>query len=167
MDGNTFWFIIIIIDMAVTFGRIGTTRVGGGARLVCTPDSQIAAPPAFDVTPDAVNWNNASGAPSVATTNTQTITGIDTAITLLFSYTGNINSNDTFYIKNDIVTSVSSGGTFSVNNNDTLAFRMTTSNLGASISVTITNVSDNNTVLDTFTLTTATTGGGVGGGGGA
>lgn len=141
--------------MAVTFGRIGTTRLSGGARLVCTPDSQIAAPPA-DVTPNAVNWTDITDG-NGPETNTQTISGINTSITLRIE-SNYIYNNGPFSIfvngvEYQMGQTISNDGFYnkSVNNGDTIYFYRS----GGSISETVTvkNSSDSNAVLDTFTIT--------------
>ena len=114
-----------------------------------------------DVTPNAVNWNDVA-APG-GSTNTVTITGINTAINLSISYTGYGVGAFNVY-KNDSETSLGDEGspfTLSVSNNDEIYFYALTASEQI-ISVTVTNASDGNTVLDTFTINT---GGGGGGGG--
>ena len=110
-----------------------------------------------DVTPNAVNWNDVAG----GSTNTQTITGINTAINLTISFTGYATGSFNVY-KNDSETSLANEGspfTLSVSNNDEIYFSGNPTD--GTISVTVTNASDGNTVLDTFTITA---GGGGGGG---
>ena len=112
---------------------------------------------ASDVTPNAVNWNDVVSAVS-ATTNTVTITGINTAINLSISgsfmgFRVYINNNE-FNIDDDPYT-------VSVSNNDEVYFTFHgSSGEEATISVTVRNVSDGNTVLDTFTMTAFQGGGG-------
>ena len=111
-----------------------------------------------DVTPNAVNWNDVAG----GSTNTQTITGINTAINLTISFTGYGTGSFNVY-KNDSETSLADEGTpftLSVSNNDEIYFSGSPGE-DQTISVTVTNASDGNTVLDTFTITA---GGGGGGG---
>ena len=106
-----------------------------------------------DVTPNAVNWNDVA-APG-GSTNTVTITGINTAINLSISWTGyDVGAFDVY--KNDSVTSLGDEGspfTLSVSNNDEIYFYAFTAT-AQSISMTVTNASDGNTVLDTFTMNT-------------
>ena len=112
-----------------------------------------------DVTPNAVNWTDVA-APG-GSTNTQTITGINTAINLSISFTGYGAGAFNVY-KNDSETSLADEGspfTLSVSNNDQIYFYAVS--VGEqTISVTVTNASDGNTVLDTFTINTGEGGGG-------
>ena len=114
---------------------------------------------AADVTPNAVNWYNvvASGA---AMTNTVTITGINTAIDLSISYTG-YNSGAFSVYKNDTEFDLTTNNpyTLSVSNNDQVYFYYSPPD-ASTVSVTVSNASDGNTVLDTFTMTAAQGGGG-------
>lgn len=106
-----------------------------------------------DVTPNAVNWNDVA-APG-GSTNTVTITGIDTAINLSISWTGYAIGQFNVY-KNDSETSLADNDspfTLSVSNNDEIYFYAFTAT-AQSISMTVTNASDGNTVLDTFTMNT-------------
>lgn len=115
-----------------------------------------------DVTPNAVNWNDVA-APG-GSTNTVTITGINTAIDLSISWTGYPGTGAFDVYKNDSSTSLSDNGspfTLSVSNNDEIYFYVSGSAV-ASISVTVTNASDGNTVLDTFTMNVGEEGGGGG-----
>ena len=116
-----------------------------------------------DVTPNAVNWNDVFS-PSSATTNTVTITGINTAINLSISYTG-YNSPGAFSVyKNDTEFDLTTNNpyTLSVSNNDQVYF-FYNPQVESTVSVTVTNASDGNTVLDTFTMTAFQGGGGGGG----
>lgn len=106
-----------------------------------------------DVTPNAVNWNNISTAGSSGSTNNVTITGIDTSITLEASFT----RDDEAYTLRAIVNEVIVDGpdsapgtlTFAVTNGDVIRFEASGGQTRDSVA-TVTNVSDNNTVLDTF-----------------
>ena len=106
-----------------------------------------------DVTPNAVNWMNVYQ--PGGSTNTVTITGINTAINLSISFTGySVGAFDVY--KNGSSTSLADEGspfTLSVSNNDQIYFYAFTA-LMQTISVTVTNASDGNTVLDTFTIYT-------------
>ena len=107
-----------------------------------------------DVTPNAVNWMDVYIA-SGGSTNTVTITGINTAINLSISFTGYEIGAFNVY-KNDSETSLADEGspfTLSVSNNDQIYFYASTG-MTQTISVTVTNASDGNTVLDTFTIST-------------
>ena len=113
-----------------------------------------------DVTPNAVNWNDVA-APG-GSTNTQTITGINTAINLTISFTGYYGTGAFNVYKNASQTSLADEGTpftLSVSNNDQIYFYGSSVSEQA-ISVTVTNASDGNTVLDTFTINTGEGGGG-------
>jgi len=115
-----------------------------------------------DVTPNAVNWNDVA-APG-GSTNTVTITGINTAIDLSISWTGYPGTGAFDVYKNDSSTSLADNGspfTLSVSNNDEIYFYVSGSAVGT-ISVTVTNASDGNTVLDTFTMNVGEEGGGGG-----
>ena len=103
----------------------------------------------LDVTPNSVNWTDAYGSPPFVNSNTQTITGIDTNITLEITFT--TTSLSVLPIINSVVQqSINSGATISIANNDTLAFRLTTGGGGGSTTLTIKNLSDNNTIIDTL-----------------
>ena len=113
-----------------------------------------------DVTPNAVNWNDVA-APG-GSTNTVTITGINTAINLSISFTGYPGVGGFNVYKNDSETSLANEGspfTLSVSNNDQIYFYAGGASV-ASISVTVTNTSDGDTVLDTFTINVGEEGGG-------
>jgi hypothetical protein len=97
-----------------------------------------------DVTPNSVNWTNITGA-DFGTSNTQTISGIDTDITISVSYTGNIFL--VTYVNSTIETTP-----LTISNNDTIYFTASAFG-GGSGSVTVTNNADANTVLDTFSVT--------------
>ena len=106
-----------------------------------------------DVTPNAVDWDDVA-APG-GSTNTVTITGINTAIDLSISWTGyGLGAFDVY--KNDSPTSLADNDsplTLSVSNNDEIYF-YASSGAEQTISVTVTNASDGDTVLDTFTINT-------------
>lgn len=116
-----------------------------------------------DVTPNAVNWDDVTSA-YAATTNTVTITGINTAINLSISFTGySVGAFDVY--KNGSDTSLAANGsptTLSVSNNDEIYFFLGGQD-EQTVSITVKNTSDNNTVLDTFTMTAYQGGGGGGG----
>jgi len=105
-----------------------------------------------DVTPNAVNWTNVA-APG-GSTNTVTITGINTAINLSISWTGYPGTGAFDVYKNDSPISLPDEGspyTLSVSNNDEVYFYASSSVVGT-ISVTVTNASDGNVELDTFRI---------------
>ena len=122
--------------------------------------NRIRAVASADVTPNAVNWNDVS-APG-GSTNTVTITGINTAINLSISWTGYPGSGPFQVYKNDSPIDLPGEGspyTLSVSNNDEIYFFATSVEV-SSISVTVTNASDGGTVLDTFTINVGEEGGG-------
>lgn len=114
-----------------------------------------AAPPAGDVTPNAVDWANVAGGLTTQTAMLQ-ITGITSSITLRVVYTGtggfrrySVQSTSSF----GIGTAIASNGTFTVSNNQYLGFEMTATGIRTqTTNFTITNVSDADAVLDTFTI---------------
>lgn len=131
--------------------------------------NRIRAAVAADVTPNAVDWANVGNANvTVVTTSMQQITGISQSITLRISWTkgsGNINlgyslNSTNTYSQTALLTS--SPTDITVSNNQWLGFRSEflggASSVGATI--TVTNVSDNNTTLDTVVLTVGAAGGG-------
>jgi len=112
-----------------------------------------------DVTPNAVNWNDVSGGYGFPLyTNTVTITGINTAINLVITWSGNTVGTFGIYINGGSYVSLEDelGGspvTLSISNNDTIRFGAGIISGSKVISVTVTNSSDGNAVLDTFTMT--------------
>lgn len=158
--------------MAVNFRSIGTVKLSGGGRLVCTPESQIASSGGggADVTPNPTpNWIEATYNAMTGQYNytTQQIQGIDTTITLKLEY------NDTsigkvWYSINNIdpiplepyppsgqpsisFTQISNNGTFTVSNNQWVTFGLEANgSINGQFLVTVRNQSDSNVVLDTF-----------------
>lgn len=114
-----------------------------------------------DVTPNAVNWANITGIGSGQNSN-QTITGINTTITLSFNNSTSPSAIVSVYVNNSFVDSNVNGQTtnFTVNNNDVVYFSAA-GNFGEAPSgtVTVRNVSDGNVVLDTFTINITADGG--------
>ena len=110
---------------------------------------------AADVTPNAVDWNNVSGGFGLPlSTNTVTITGIDTAINLVITWSGNDGGDFGITINGTYFALEASGGsprTFSISNNDTIRFGAGGA-ASKTISVTVTNASNGNAVLDTFII---------------
>lgn len=122
-----------------------------------------------DVTPNAVNWSNIQYNGLALEPHQRTvkqITGINQSITLQLTYTSsvgeiwyeiaaNANNEGTFTDSLTGYTLVSSGGTFSVNNNEYVEFLIAPnlSYMGVmpTFTITITNVTDSSTILDTFT----------------
>ena len=111
-----------------------------------------------DVNPDALDWTNVAVSGSIyGQTNTQTFTGINTAINVSFALT-NTGGTDIFtsvsYSKNGgAFTSIASGATLSISNNDTLAWQLTNndpSNNPILGSFRVRNASNANTELDRF-----------------
>ena len=113
-----------------------------------------------DVTPNAVNWANVTGEYSNVTTSMLQITGITTSITLKVSFTG-AQQNQKYSVQSSASfgtgTAIANDGTFTVSNNQYVGFRADCGGACAETKVstwTITNVSDGNAVLYTFTITT-------------
>ena len=125
----------------------------GLAKSICVNAKKTSA---VDNTPAAVNWANASGGQETETAMLQ-ITGITATITLRVVYTGagdirkySVQSTASF----GSGTSIASNGTFTISNNQYLGFSMYTgSNRPRTTDFTITNVSDADAVLDTFSIT--------------
>jgi hypothetical protein len=119
-----------------------------------------AAGGGVDVTPNAVDWNDVVSSVS-ATTNTVTITGINTAINLSISHTGSNGVGAFSVYKNGTEFSLNDDNPLplSVSNNDEVYFSYSPAE-ETTVSLTVTNASDGNTVLDTFTMTAFQGGGG-------
>ena len=122
--------------------------------------ARAAAGGGGDVTPNAVNWANVTGEGANVTTSMLQITGITTSITLKVSFTG-IQQNQKYSVQSSASfgtgTAIANNGTFTVSNNQYVGFRADCGGACASTKVstwTITNVSDGDAVLDTFTITT-------------
>lgn len=103
-----------------------------------------------DVTPNAVNWANIGPGNEPQNNANQTISGIDTTITLEANFTG---SGLLYYSKNGgAFTFIANGGQVSVANTDTLRWQVANAAPGSVTgTVTITNESDGSATLDTFT----------------
>lgn len=105
-----------------------------------------------DATPAAIAFTNANG-DIVAFTNQQTISAIDTTISLKVTFTG---GGRISYVKSGgAITTIASGAAFNVINGDTLYFAVS-NNFGSGTvtgTVTITNLSDSSTVIATFNYT--------------
>jgi hypothetical protein len=121
--------------------------------------ARAAAAPAGGVTPNAVNWANVGGGNPQQTAMLQ-ITGITSPITLRLAYTDNANTyNESYSVQSTAVfgigTYIAPDGTFTISNNQYLGFSTTTeSGMGfQAVFFTLTNVSDNNAVIDTFQIT--------------
>lgn len=105
-----------------------------------------AAGSGFDVTPNAVNWVNISGAGSGSNAN-QTISGIDTSIEIAWSYSGTGVVN----VLGDVNDGAGQMSPRTVSSGDTLSFTAS-SVAGGSGTVTVVNNSDGGATLDTFTV---------------
>ncbi|MFN5061720.1 MAG: SUMF1/EgtB/PvdO family nonheme iron enzyme [Pseudomonadota bacterium] len=105
-----------------------------------------------DNTPNALNWNDADASGScTATTNSQTIAGISSSITLELSEDSS-GLTLQYSLNGGAWTSFGTlPATLSVSNNDTLAFR-SSSGVWKTRIFTVKNVTDGNVVLDAFTL---------------
>lgn len=103
-----------------------------------------------DVTPAPLNWTNANG-DILAFTNNQTLSGINAKISLKVSWTG---SGTVLVQQNGTIGPIANGAAFQAVNTDLIAFGVQ-NGAGGTVTgtVTITNQSDSNTVLDTFTYT--------------
>ena len=104
-----------------------------------------------DVTPGAIAFNDVTSYRGHATTNTVTIGGTDTPVTLRATWTG---GGSGYWVKNGVTQSGGVSPTnVSISTGDTLAFRVECGSAPASESgtVTITNVSDGGAAVDTFT----------------
>ena len=118
-----------------------------------------------DVTPDAVNWPDAITFSTTTTTSMLQITGITDSITLEISWTGSATNTFAYSINSTAVYSqtailTTSPTNITISNGQYLGFRLSGS-IAATRTVTVKNVSDNNTVLDTFYIQND---GGLGGG---
>lgn len=101
-----------------------------------------------DVTPNAVDWANVSGASPQANAN-QTISGIDVSITISLSDSGGFSG---FEYRLDSGSYVTYSVPFSVNDGQTLNFRVPGLIPGTNAgTITVVNDSDASTTLDTFT----------------
>lgn len=152
-NGDT--FSVRHTSSASTGTATNTTLTIGGVSDTYTSTTTTGA----DVTPNAVNWPNFSDLQGGTDTQTQTISGISTPITLqLTAVTG---ARDGFTVSISVggtfaafVSSSAAGAstTFSVSNNQAVAITCTTIDRTENGSVTIVNQSDNNTQLDTSTV---------------
>jgi hypothetical protein len=128
---------------------------------------------AADVRPNAVNFTDISvlDNPASGATNVVTFTGIDVTIALRLSLSSNMSFDNIVDVFRDgsPVAQGTSGATIdvSVANNQTLQFTFTNTMPVTTWSgtATLTNLTDANAVLDTFTYALTHIGGGGGGGG--
>lgn len=98
------------------------------------------------VVPGVVDWPDVSGV-GAASTGNQTFTGLSTPITLQVDWTGG--ASLAYSLNGASFASLTSGGSIIVQNTNTLGFALF--GAGHSGTVTVTNISDSSTVLDTFT----------------
>ena len=160
--------------MAVTFGRLGTTRLNRGVNVTVTPEFKIIAPSGGggggDVTPNPTpNWGTVgyNDISSQWQYSQQQIQGIDTTITLQTNISGLIQNGTLWYaVSNTTIgisnvsppgdagfTQIANGGTFTVSNNQWVAFGGDYIAQGPSTqTVTVVNQSDGGATLDTFSL---------------
>ena len=119
-----------------------------------------------DYTPDALNWTNISGAYDgldIVNTNTQTLAGINSTITIeVYRNTG---SGTLSCTKNGVpsgtvpVAASGSGHTFTAVSGDAIYFTWTVPPSSSdNYTVYVENVSDGNATLDTFTVITTGSG---------
>ena len=108
------------------------------------------------VTPNAVNWANVVGNWPCRSAMLQ-ITGITSTITLRLTYTGD-GYDRQYSVKSTAAygtgTAIASNGTFTISNNQYLGFQNLSANpdVYETTSFTLTNVSDADAVIDTFSL---------------
>jgi hypothetical protein len=115
------------------------------------------------VNPNALNWANVSGASPTITTMLQ-VTGITVPITLRVAYSGDPYTQTHQYSVQSTAsfgtgTAIANNGTFTVSNGQYLGFSVSSFSTSQVTNWTITNVSSNNAVIDTFQ--TVTSGGGA------
>ena len=108
-----------------------------------------------DVTPNAVNWPDISATASGAT-GTQTIDGINTAITISASDSGAIGVLS-YSVAGASFTAYS--GPFSISDGETLNWYVSTINNDAIGTITVSNDSDAGATLDTFNYNITAAGG--------
>lgn len=123
----------------------------------------VAAGGGSDVTPNAVNWVEDSTNAIVATSNQQTITGINTTITLRIQLTNTLeclqyayyrkNSGSNVFVQDTCGFPAIEYADVSVVNGDVLDFRLEGDGNFQQGIFNITNLSDGNTLLDSVTLT--------------
>jgi len=106
--------------------------------------------PLADVTPNAVNWANIGPGNEPQNNANQTIDGIDASIDLEMNRTG---SGLVYYsLAGGAFTLLADGATVSVTNGQTLRWQVANAAPGTvSGTVTITNASDGDAPIDTFT----------------
>ena len=109
------------------------------------------------VTPNAVNWANVPNGWPCRSAMLQ-ITGITSTITLRLTYTGEGYGRQ-YSVQSTAAygtgTAIASNGTFTISNNQYLGFQNLSANQDVyeTTSFTLTNVSDADAVIDTFSLT--------------
>jgi hypothetical protein len=128
---------------------------GSASKIVANAKKGSSGP---DVIPNSLNWNDPTASVLTATTTSQTITGIDTTITILIevdamqtdgSWSYSYSKNAGSYI------GISNSSTFTVVNNDSLIFRAVASmyyGSGAQTVLIIKNQTNSNSTLDTITF---------------
>ena len=142
-----------LYDIAISYsnlGTIGPRRIltNGGAGY--TAGGFVGTGGADDPTPTAITWGNVSATGTgtqTATMAAQTFAGINVPITLKLSFTG---SATWTYTKNGAVFAFVNNDTLVVSVGDSLAFTPSAS-ATTSGTLTVTNVTDSNTVLSTPT----------------
>jgi len=105
-----------------------------------------------DVTPDAIDWANISGA-DVANTTDETVTGIYNTIDLYYDIVNN-GAAPIVYYRIDSGTwqflNAGSTNTFTVSNNQTVGWQVVASFGTVNSTITVKNASDAGATIDTF-----------------
>lgn len=110
-----------------------------------------------DVTPDAVNWSDVCDFPgNPIYTDTQQIKGISTTITLEVEIINGDNYTLEVGVNNSnsyggTITDVTGGGTFTVDNNQYVTFKLSSSSFGF-VEFRVINNSDVTTILDVIQM---------------
>lgn len=159
LDGAP-WYGTILEALTGTIKKVGTIswnsikKIAGVSKSTIGKVGGVLAPQApSDVTPDAVDFGGVieSGTNPVLS-NQVTFTGINTAITVSITLVVNDGYDQFFYIKNSTEVEISSFPVnITISNNDTLQLKALFM-AGYGMIVDIINVSDNNTTLDSVTL---------------
>jgi hypothetical protein len=106
-----------------------------------------------DVTPDAIDWEDAFSTGG-STSTSATISGIDTTITLSVSWSTVSATPENYYQLNGGLTVFMDTNpfTFPVVNGDVILFTLVANGGPSEADFTVSNASDGNVILDTFNL---------------